>query len=295
MVRRAHYRTVALAAVLCMLTACGGDDSGGTATTTAPDGPDRPPGYVALGDSFSAGEGTGSYDEASGACHRSELSWPYLLDELGVGADDVQLMDHRACGGARIEHLLGPWADRDQPAQIPDEPDDTIGLVTFTIGGNDAGFSDIVARCVLSDCADVPGSAAFQASLDRIAERLVDEVYPALRAAYPEALLVQVGYPSLTPAVGEPLRDSCGWLSGAEQAAIPDIVASLDDTFSAAAEGEDDVVVVSAFDAFEGHELCTEDPWVNEVLSLDSGRAHPTTEGYRAIAESVATALAEAD
>jgi cytochrome c5 len=34
--------------------------------------------YVALGDSYSSGAGTGVYDAVSGACHRSPLSYPPL-------------------------------------------------------------------------------------------------------------------------------------------------------------------------------------------------------------------------
>jgi hypothetical protein len=39
-------------------------------------------------------------------------------------------------------------------------------------------------------------------------------------------------------------------------------------------------------EVFAGHELCTSDSWVNPI-SLDSERAHPTEEGYEALAAAV--------
>jgi lysophospholipase L1-like esterase len=280
-------RSVVLLA-MALLAACSeGDDAGrATTATTEP----RPSGYVALGDSFSSGEGAEPYDAASGRCHRSPLSWPHLADDLG------DLLEVRACSGARLEHLLGPWTDRGQPPQIPAAADDRVGLVTFTIGGNDAGFGDIVLDCVLTNCGDVPGSDDFEATLDAIGARLTDEVYPALRAAYPKALLVHVGYPSLTPAEGRPVR-RCPWLSPAEQTAVPRIVRELDDMARAAVDARDDdgLAFVSVFDALAGHELCADASWVHQVLSFDSARAHPTAAGYRAIAEAVEREVANLD
>lgn len=280
------------AAVLLLLAfttaACsGGDDS---SSDTTPTTEARPPGFVALGDSFSAGVGAPPYDAASGKCERSSLSWPEVLD----GADDtVELVAFSACGGAKIDHLLGPWDSRNQPPQIPVDARLDVGLVTVTIGGNDAGFSDLVARCVLGDCSDVPTSAAFLAVLETITDRLADDVYPAIRSAFPNARIVHVGYPRLTPPPGEAVDDSCGWLSPIEQEATAGIVRGIDGAIDAAVgrTDVDDVVYVDVFDALAGHELCTDEPWVNPVISFDSGRAHPTASGYKALATTVATAL----
>jgi lysophospholipase L1-like esterase len=277
-------------------TACSGDDSpssgrdAATSTTEA-----RPPGYVALGDSFSAGVGAPPYDAASGKCEQSSLTWPKLLDG---DEDTIELLELRACGGAQIEHLLGPWDSRALPAQIPTaaeaDPDPTVGLVTLTIGGNDAGFSELVARCVLGDCSDVPGRSEFVATLRTVTDQLADQVYPAIRAAFPDARIVHVGYPRLTPAPGQSTGDTCGWItSDAEQDAIAGIVGALDGAIEAAVDRTtiDDVAYVDAFDTFAGHELCTDDPWVNDVVSFDSGRAHPTAAGYEALADAVGDAI----
>lgn len=259
---------------LVAATACsGGDDDAA---------PREPVGYVALGDSFSSGEGARDYDEASGSCHRSTLSWPHVLDD---SEDDIVLEELRACGGATVDRLLAPWTKRDQEAQIPAEPDPDVGLVTLTIGGNDVGFGELVARCVLGDCSGVPASPEFEAQLDALSTRLIDEVYPALEAAYPNAVIVHVAYPRLTPEEG-PLV-GCGWLSEPEREATVEIVDKLNETIGRVAQD----VFLDIREALAGHELCSDDPWVNEVISLDSERAHPTVDGYEAIADAVADAM----
>jgi lysophospholipase L1-like esterase len=277
--RRRPWRIgTAVLVVGSLLAACGDDDD------TVPIAAAR---YVALGDSFSAGVGAPPYDETSGECERSEQAWPYVLDE---DDGEIRLVEVRACGGAKTEHLLAPWGSRDEPAQIPTEPDSEVGLVTLTIGGNDAGFGDIVATCVLGSCAGTPTSPAFIATLDALQVTLEDDVYPALRTAYPEARIVHVGYPRLTPASGD-LPLECIWLSGAEQGAAVAIVDQLNDAIAeAAAASDDDIEYADVARVLEGHELCTDDSWVKSI-SLDSDRAHPTAEGYVAIATGVADAL----
>ncbi|MDQ2649713.1 MAG: SGNH/GDSL hydrolase family protein [Actinomycetota bacterium] len=281
-----RWIVLALTAALAVASACSGDDGAdGTTATTEP----RPPGYVAMGDSFAAGVGAQPYDAISGDCERSTKSWPVMLDEL---VDSIDLVDFRACGGAKVPHLLGPRGRLDPQIPAADEADDEVGLVTVTIGGNDAGFSELVLRCVIVDCSGVPESDDFQDKLEALTDELADEVYPAVRAAYPRARIVHVGYPRLTPAPGEG-ADGCRWLSAEEQTATASIVEQIGAAIIDAVDATDvdDVAFLDVFEALDGHELCTDDPWVNEVITLSSGRAHPTAEGYRAIAEMVAAEL----
>src|SRR5687768_2981473 len=97
--RMRRWRALALAvAVIAPLAACGDDDEAA---------PPEPLQYVALGDSFSAGVGAKPYDEESGKCERSDLGFPPVLAEEA----DLVLLEVRACGGARTERFLEPWAD----------------------------------------------------------------------------------------------------------------------------------------------------------------------------------------
>ncbi len=274
---------VGVAALVLALVACGGDD-GGRDETEAP----KVERVVALGDSFMAGVGAPPYDESSGKCHRSPTTWPHVLEELD---DSYELVELRACGGARTEHLLGPRTDRDQPAQIPEEPDPSIDLVVLMIGGNDAGFGDVSTQCVFADCSGVPTSTEWRAKLVTLSQTLAEQVYPRLRAAYPMARLLHVTYPYLTP-VEVPTDPACGWLTEPEVPATRQLVADINDAITSAARSlsEDDVEVVDASGAFEGHELCTEEPEVHPI-SLAEDRAHPTTAGYASIAQTVRRAL----
>jgi lysophospholipase L1-like esterase len=265
----------AIVAVTSVLAACGGDDDAAE--------PDRSAVvYVALGDSFSSGEGAPPYEPARGACNVSDLAWPRRLYADVAGFVSV---DQRACAGAKTQHLTGPWDKRGLPAQIPDEPDDTVTLVTLTIGGNDVGFGDIVGTCVLAQC-----PAPDEDALAALTTTLSTSVYPALQAAYPKARLAHVGYPRLTPAPGKPI-EGCDWLDEADQTRAATIITALDDAIEAATAQTDGAVeYVDVTEALAGHELCTAASWLNPI-GLGAGHAHPTSAGQRGIEEAVAGGL----
>jgi streptogramin lyase len=102
---------------------------------------------VALGDSYSAGEGLGCYLPRSNVpggdqCHRSTDGYPELIVS-GLQRTDA------ACSGAVINDMFqtdhNGWGE---PAQIDRIINSSTGIVTVTIGGNDAHFPDVLAACV---------------------------------------------------------------------------------------------------------------------------------------------------
>ena len=118
--------------------------------------------YVALGDSFSSGEGvapflpgtdrddniaTSGVDEEN-RCHRSEYAYPMLLEE----DDDLSLnlTAFVACSGATTDTLKnggvgsGSWGEGSQLDALGADTD----VVTLTIGGNDMGFKQVLETCV---------------------------------------------------------------------------------------------------------------------------------------------------
>jgi lysophospholipase L1-like esterase len=277
-VRRA---LAAMATGLLAVAACGGSGDD-TAEPARQASASRQIVYAALGDSYSSGAGAPPYDRTSGSCERGPSSWTRLLD---TDSARIKAIDHRACAGAKIEHLLAPWSSRFQPAQIPQVPDLGVDLVTMTIGGNDAGFAAIVTGCALADCPS-PTDPAFAAKLATLAATLDADVYPALRRAFPSAQLVHVGYPRLTPRSGDPI--GCDWLSATDQAAAPALIDSINATIRGAAE-HSGITYVDITDALSGHEMCTEEPWVQPIGTRD--QVHPTAPGQRAIERVVAEAL----
>ncbi len=126
--------------VLAAGTALTGAATAGAAQHAAADG------YVALGDSYSSGVGAGSYIASSGDCKRSTKAHPYLW----AAANSPSSFDFTACSGARTGDVLagqlGPLGS-------------TTGLVSISVGGNDAGFADVMMTCVLqSDSSCLSGS-----------------------------------------------------------------------------------------------------------------------------------------
>src|SRR5438132_460603 len=74
-------------------------------------------------------------------CHRSTKSYARLLAGF-VAARQAQYV---ACSGAIVANLY--LGQNGEPAQLGSLSSDT-DLVTLTIGGNDAGFPDVLTHCV---------------------------------------------------------------------------------------------------------------------------------------------------
>src|SRR5215213_4844548 len=93
------------------------------------------PSYVALGDSYSSGTGTRSYLADGTSCQRSTYAYPSL-----IAAARGYTLNFRACSGARIADVTA--------TQLPAVTAVT-SFVTVSVGGNDAGFSDVLTTCAL--------------------------------------------------------------------------------------------------------------------------------------------------
>jgi lysophospholipase L1-like esterase len=244
----------------------------GTTTTAVA----RPAGFVALGDSLTSGGGATPLD-VSVTCALSTKSWVSLLPTLDPS---LHLIQNRACGGATTTQMQQPWPERGQPAQIPSTPDDSVGLVAFTVGANDLQAGVVITGCATTDCSRVTqGSTQYLANLTA---HLAQDVYPAIHKAYPKARLVHVGYPLLT---SEDLGDSCSWLSPSEVGVPNDVITLLDKAIKTAAEESGLVDYLDVRDAFAGHEMCTKDPWVYNLP--DPAVLHPNDAGYVALAAAI--------
>lgn len=102
--------------------------------------------YVALGDSFSSGEGNppflaGSATDTDG-CHRSYDGYPELLN----GDSSLNITDFAfvACSGAtRHDIQFGFQTESSQLGGLSA----TTDLVTLSVGGDDVGFADVLKAC----------------------------------------------------------------------------------------------------------------------------------------------------
>src|SRR6187551_2110890 len=86
--------------------------------------------YVALGDSYAAGVGSGG----SGECGRSASAHPSLWNDAHSPAE----FRFAACSGATTQDVL-----ESQVASLSS----VTTLVTLTVGGNDIGFTDVMTTC----------------------------------------------------------------------------------------------------------------------------------------------------
>ena len=115
-------------------------------------------GYVALGDSYSAGEGDGQYGWNSqlpkDTCHRSANAYgPLLESDRKLGS-----FTFVACSGAITADIFQPnhEGNIDINSGQPEAPQlDALSpdtrVVTLTIGGNDVGFADVLKECVFGE------------------------------------------------------------------------------------------------------------------------------------------------
>lgn len=142
--------------------------------------PSKPYSYVALGDSYSAGEGNPPYDtdgafklnDSEDKCHRAPLAYSRTVKHNGVaiaahsaGTEPYEFQ-HLACSGATTVGLTDAAVDepgenagensqwRSEIWQFGEEQqlergflDADTDLVTITIGGNDVGYSTVFQAC----------------------------------------------------------------------------------------------------------------------------------------------------
>lgn len=259
-------------------------------------------GYVALGDSYAAGEGLPPYeagsDTATDQCHRSlHYSYPRLLQASPLPQFD-RLTDV-ACSGAMTGALVASLPDEsDEPPQL-DALTPTTKTVTLTIGGNDAGFSKVLGACIYSVPAlpQVPGQSGCRDRLDPAVSAAIAylggqgnpasfpgsvpiaQILTAIHTRSPHAKIEVTGYPRLfgttfdadsrclvgsLPGIGL-------YVEGADAQWIASKADQLNATIAGAVRQANQNGISARFvpvaRLFAGHEVCdTGRPWVNSVV-----------------------------
>lgn len=236
---------------------------------------DRPEPLVAMGDSFTAGEGSPPFEAGTAdGCRRSYVAYPQLT-ALGRATN-------LACGGATVATVLetGQFGEPPQLQQLPVD----ARRVAMTLGGNDLGFGELIAACVvLPDCT-AASDGAVAGRLAGLADAL-PTVYRAILDRAPSARLFVLEYPVLLP---EAPVAGCPWLPGisdAEAAWGRDVNRRLnavigDAVAAAAASHPGRVTVVPTEERFAGHAVCdTGIDWVRGVHPVRQWSFHPSYLG----------------
>lgn len=231
--------------------------------------------YVALGDSYASGVGTRTYYDDSGGCYRSPKAYP-VLDAERIGAT----LRFKACSGASVPEVrtgqLGPLSA-------------TTTRVSVQVGGNDAGFSNVITTCAqpswAADCgAAVDKAQAFIA--DKLGARL-DNLYGDISGLAPNALVVVVGYPRLFN--GEDCNAGT-WFSGTEMTRLNQTADQLNAKIHTRADAAG-FTFVDPTTAFVGHAVCADVEWVNGLSSPTRESYHPNVKGQQAYSDLVDDAL----
>jgi lysophospholipase L1-like esterase len=308
-----------VAAIVVALAAAAGAAGSGTAAPFT---------YVALGDSYSSGEGISPF--LGNACHRSSRAYPTWVrrpgaaktlyatasggGRPGVRADRNTYGSDRnvrsaggvswaswACSGARTANVLprslgGVPQQRlgetlDRATQLDSADLARADLVTLTIGGNDAGFIEVLLVCALSNCNTRAFEQGRAAIIDATRPQL-EKVYRAVARKAPRARILVLGYPGMFP--GAKAEQACAALSRfrGEQTMLRRLGDRLNGTIATAVRtvarsgARVEYVPVSA--RFAGHEVCgSKGPWLNGLVTSDSGLGldaasfHPNLEGQR--------------
>ncbi|WP_079129144.1 SGNH/GDSL hydrolase family protein [Streptomyces qaidamensis] len=245
---------------------------------------------VAMGDSYTSGEGAGAYSPESdrghgksswNACRRSDNSWPRKMKLPGQSAGIGELSNNRSatvdfldvsCSGAKTSQVTTgdptPWGDMGnyrEKSQIDSgalSADTT--LVMLTIGGNDGdNFTEAITDCYVMwgtcDAADYTG---------RVDQAVTDTgtVIGQIAAAAPNAQIVLMGYPRLVgeqPCVTadfDALNQLADYFRDKQKAKV----AELSRTGTR-------VAFADAIPAFRGHGICEGDEWINRVVAGPNG------------------------
>ncbi len=266
--------------------------------------------YAALGDSFASGDNTTPYIDPTGTdgCHRSFFAYPRIVSNFLYHGYDRFV----ACSGAVIKDVVigrGTPAEASQLASL----DTTVDLVTIMVGGDDINFGGIAKDCILgigftgAGCEFLDNTNTLN-GIARIGNETnagqiltagqagslsqdnpvftLDNIYATIRQKAPNARILVVGYPDILPSAAVACPQD--HLSGDEILWLNQVAKYLNDTIALEAS-RNGAEFVDLSSVFTGHELCTADPYVNEVLTgvLGLTPIHPNGVGQGHMADAV--------
>ncbi|HTY97935.1 MAG TPA: SGNH/GDSL hydrolase family protein, partial [Solirubrobacteraceae bacterium] len=243
------------------------------------------PKYVALGDSYSAGTGTGLFleGEENENCYRSPAAYPEL-----IAAEKRYKLSFQACNGATTGDVKAAQLQALSAA---------TRLVTISIGGNDVNFGGILEACVKAQFlgneeACVNAISKGEEFAKKVLPNRLMQQYAEIRSKAPNATVIVLGYPKLFQKDGRTCKPYEPSESAAKQ--LNKAAVLLDSVISTQAKAAG-FSFVNPTAPFEAHELCSAEPWLNglEGLIIEQLKAesyHPDREGQTEFARLIANA-----
>lgn len=231
--------------------------------------------YVALGDSYSSGTGTRSYISDGTACQRSVYAYPSLL-----AASKNLTLNFRACSGATVADVT-----RTQLGALGAG----TTYVSISVGGNDAGFADVLTECAqpgwMSDCNGAIDDAQYV--ITNVLPSRLSTLYSSIRAKAPNARVTVVGYPRIFN--GEDCNAGT-WFSPTEESRLNATADLLNSKTSAQAKARG-FAFANPTAAFTGHAVCDSVEWLNGLSNPVSESYHPNRPGHSGYATVVSPSL----
>lgn len=244
-------------------------------------------------------------------CHRSPRAYPnQIRTALGFAPAEYQFL---ACSGARTYNV---GFTQDLEPQYPNSPPGVAGgklqidtvadsfksrpptLVTIGMGGNDAGFGDIIKTC-LDDCLHKPGfTQGIMDNIHGVVFLRLRKVFQGLRSKFPDSTVIAFGYPSI---IGDPSLACASTGLGTKRVQAEEllwlrdqVIPAINDAVKQAAS-EAGVVYADITDSTRGGELCSEGGgrYINGLRGGDDAVGgtvgnesfHPNQAGHDAIAK----------
>jgi GDSL-like Lipase/Acylhydrolase family len=248
-----------ISAVLCVVAACVVFVSPAWATK-----------YVALGDSYSSGTGTRTYYDSG--CQRSVYAYPYLLHNAHLSWTFVQA----ACAGAKTGDIVN--------TQSSSLTSDT-NWVSYTIGGNDAGFSSVITECAqpswASNCNGAIDGA--QSYIQNTLPGRLDLVNNTIKSRSPSAKVIVLDYPRLFNGTD---CNALTWFSSSEMTRLNQTADMLKNVIGAAAtRAGANFVFRDVIPPFVGHAVCdgggaSSTEWINGLSNPVGESYHPKVTGH---------------
>ena len=214
--------------------------------------------YVALGDSYSSGVGTGNYN-LSLTCLRGTSAYPAL-----VAAAKGYSLNFQACGGATTTDVIN--------SQVGALSSST-NLVTVTAGGNDTGFASLIVNCTLLNCVSSVNNTINWVNTSLAG--LLDAMNTQIKTRAPNATVIVLGYPHLFT---KTCLSALG-ISSSEVTAANNLADALDNVTRTEA-AKYGFVYKSAIAQFTNHGVCASSAWLHGLSATVVDSYHPTSTGH---------------
>ena len=147
------------------------------------------------------------------------------------------------------------------------------------MGGNDAGFADVLTECAqpgwMSNCNGAIDGA--QSIINNTLPARLSTLYASIKAKAPNAKVVVVGYPRIFQ--GEDCN-AFTWFSPAEETRLNQTADLLNSKTSAQA-GAKGFTFANPTSRFIGHAVCDDVEWLNGLSNPVGESYHPNVAGHR--------------